>query len=183
MAYGNWGGKVWRDGIALYGHCDNTIERLSKGERYTHYLGHWLSGDSKKHAREDGKAGLFYWPCHAIVGDMEAGVLVCLYKSYPIGIFAVDETLQEVKEAPCKLPEVAIWKTQEANYFYYNLDELFYDENDDWKETALLVDVKGTQVKLWKELNMVFCRFTDKLGRRWKGASGYEFGEKFEDWE
>lgn len=155
MAYSNWGGKVWCDGVARHENCDNTPQQVLDGTTYTHYLQHYLKDKGEK-AMES-----IYLMYHAILGDADSGILVCLYKEFPSAVFILDgEVVSEVED---------------------------YKEGVDWWEEMYLArTINGIDVEWegnpWND-ERVICTFTDVKGRKWRGLSGYCIGEGYEDWD
>jgi hypothetical protein len=153
MAYGNWGAKIYRDDVAMHDNCDTTILRLLAGKpKYAVYLQHYL---------EKATAGDLY---HGIIGDKEAGVFVCLYKSYVPEIINA-ETMENDRAASDAL--IAKWDDYEA---------------DDRKCVVTVNDVEIT-IDFQSDPESVSCRFSGKDGAAWSGASGYEMGEGHEEWD
>ena len=89
MAYGNWGGKVWVDGVPLHDHCDITPAMVLEDKRYAHYLQHYAKPPQETQFP-------LHKMYHAIVGDQAAGVLVCLYKCWIATVIQLDP-FEEVK--------------------------------------------------------------------------------------
>ena len=146
MAYSNWGGKVWRDGDALHENCDATVPQVLGGEpRYAHYIFHYTKGNALDSER-------MY---HAIVGDKDAGILVCLYKNWIYDIRAGDGSLL--------LRMTDVDRSQSA------LGAKDYDAG-------------GTTIRCSWRRPGVEVAFVDAVGRAWRGESGYQNGEGFGDW-
>jgi len=126
MAYSNWGGWVWADGVLREDLCDNTPVRAVGGEEYEAWALHF----TRQHGDEPSRQ--LY---HAVVGDRNSGIVVCLYKSR-IGAILDSETLRPVEYEDLRV-------------------------------------VEGE--------NNILVSFVDRLGRKWKGISGFEIGRGWED--
>jgi hypothetical protein len=102
---------------------------------------------------------------HAVLGDREGGLFVCLYKSSPAFVFGLEgETL-------------------------YRLDK-WDRENINWgKERILNLDFDGVKIEMrlkdsegQLDETRLACRFKDKAGHFWEGMVGMGMGEGFEKW-
>ena len=154
MAYGNYGARIFRDGQAMHENCDTTPECvLEKALPYKDYLEHYL--------RMGGVDPTTFVErmYHAVIGDVEAGVLVCLYKSSIEGVLLLIDGRWEQAETPSGWTGVY---NPSAGEFTVGGVVVSY-------ETAF-------------EPECVKISFTDKAGHGWGAMSGYGLGEGYEDW-
>jgi len=156
MAYGNWGATVYCDNKPLHKNCDTTPNQVLGKERgYEHYLQHYI----QKNTNEISK-NIFDDMFHGIVGDKEAGVLVCLYKSWCSNII---QLLKDNKYKIIEKPKFDDW----------------------WESEGFTIDVDGISItcKPTQDPEGVSCNFTDKKGRNWNAKSAYGYGEGYWDWD
>lgn len=86
MAYSNWGGFVYCNEKPLHDHCDATPRQvLGMQPEYISYMQHFV--ESIGH---DPFSDMY----HAVVGDAESGILICLRKSYIAAIITFDDSGQ-----------------------------------------------------------------------------------------
>jgi len=150
MAYSNWGAEVWCDGVAMHQNCDVTVNQvLGKSERYAHYLQGLI------HGRKE-----FDSIHHAVVGDIQSGVLVLLYKSYSPTIYRINENGLESVDSGLG-------------------DRSWYDLEDE-----LEVMVGNIKIVAYpcSDPEAVSCFFTDAENRHWRATSGYCMGEGHQEW-
>lgn len=153
MAYSNWGAEVWCDGNAMHQNCDVTPQMVIDNETYVHYLQHYIS-------TADGAINELGNMYHAVVGDKDSGVLVCLYKAYPGPIFII----------------------KDGTALFHKP----WDSDFDWHEEmeANIELPNGIAISLNGNFDpmRISCNFTDATGRKWSAVSGYLIGEGHRMW-
>ena len=155
MAYSNWGGFVYCDDHALHDHCDATPRQVfGLQSEYASYMQHFVET-----AGED-KPNPFTDMYHAVVGDEEAGVLVCLHKSYIGAVIAFDGNGHPT------LPDHPFGWTKD-----------WEAESGTFRAGDIAIEYSSGS-----DPECIEVSFTDALGRQWRGRAGYCMGEGFEDW-
>jgi hypothetical protein len=120
---------------------------------YEHYLQHYLATLGEKELRAVQRM------YHAIVGDADAEMLICLYKSWV--------SLVLVKEGD----DWVIWEMPEEHS--HDMEEQGWSE---FRVNGILVETVENEYPA-----LVKATFKDKLGRRWVGTSAIGSGSGF-DW-
>lgn len=156
MAYGNWGAEIYCDGQPKHDNCDTTPEMVIRGDK-AYGMGIWehlLTTSEEERQRSIKRC------YHAVVGDVNAGLLVCIYKSSPVLILELADDGQKEHQI-----ENSPW-------------------DDDYEPREVEVTVANVQIELWAatEPERGGCKFTDKTGRIWKGVSGYCMGAGHSPW-
>ena len=150
MAYSNWGAKVWRDDVAMHNHCDVTVRQaLGIDVMPDTYWRNFLTQDDDPTKR-------MY---HAVVGDQEGGLIVCLYKYAIATAFLCNDT--SIEQAQIPYGWIAA-DPQEGTFQCRGIPVEYESDN---------------------EPDNIYVTFTDKAGHRWRGTSGMYMGEGYEDWD
>ena len=159
MAYGNWGGKVWCDGVLMgTRHYDNTIPGFEKSEEGSY---------GNAFGRKDVDKG----PYHATVGDESSDIVVMLYKCNVVRIMEWKDDGHLVD-----IPNIAS-----------EVDGKIHDAVFSYQQASLDVTIGDIKAKFEHgdsyqgSDNKIDVEFTDKKGRKWHGASGYLFGYGHEE--
>ena len=157
MAYSDWGAKIWCDGEPRHDLCDVTMLQVLEGENYQHYLEHHLKYVAGTDAEDD-----LHVMRHGVVGDLDGELLISLYKNGPYhGHYFIRGGLLVKLRTKMDKP------------------------NFSWDDVPrLIIRADGLTVKLVRREvpASVHCSFTDKLGRCWRGESGYLIGEGHQIW-
>jgi len=154
MAYSNYEGFVEVNGKELPNNIDATPKNvLSEKESYKPFLRYYLEVPEENRKQLD----LMY---HAVVGDKDSGVLVCLYKTYVDQIYIIkdDGSVEPVDQNILdKLGEI--------------LDEIARDMSS----RLYTIEINGCVIKFNRSHfpSYVVCRMVDKLGRKWNAHSRY----------
>lgn len=160
MGFNDWGAKVKRDRKAVPQNVNTCVDDVIGGDVVLEYISHYKNNNG------DGNLEEVTWPVHAVLGDRESGLIVCLYKSSPAFIFQLRENV---------LTRVDYWEN-DKNFNWYIIKNL-------------TLEIDGVTVEIMIKENpgktddqKIVCRFKDIGGHIWEGVVGMGIGEGFEKW-
>jgi hypothetical protein len=178
MAYSNYGGKVTVDNEDRPQNCDVTPQLLLDEKVYKHYMLHFTKS---KEERNNPLNSMY----HAIGGDKNSGILVCLYKE------DISQIIISTKYGPefivvRDLPEFQQFMKTDTyisgdkkgdKYMYIPWWDLDFDNF----EFTLFSHDKEIKLYLTTSFDnpRVSVKFKDIIDRNWYCASGYAWGSGY----
>jgi hypothetical protein len=159
MAYGNWGGWVYRNGVRMDAQCDATVRQvLGQAEPYVMYFEHFMK-KAREGALEKTDRNALDEMYHAIVGSPEAGLIVALYKDWVAHAWVFEGG-----------------EAREVDAAGINVD---YDD-EEWQKEGTVGDV-AYRVNRENDPHKITVTFTGRDASAWEGWSGYGIGQRYEE--
>jgi len=146
--YSDWTGRVKKNGVEMPGHVNVTPNRvLNNDNNLMQFLSHY-----KNKTGQPGNLDEPSWRCHCVLGDLESGIIIGLYKSMPCFVFLVDDfTIRRVDP----------WEDDDAHFSWYGR-----------KKMDLVFNGITVYFRLKQDPERILCQFTDPNGNQWVCSCG-----------
>ena len=170
MAYSDYGGRVYRNGVEINDRCD--VEITAEGLNAT--PGSWPGW---AHAISEESLETLGGCYHAALGS--GPIFLALYKQSTFCIFRGFERELSIEEIKDAVPD-------ECPAFFGDYEGKPYVDDDKYRteDQALRITINGTEISLrWTEEDnfYVYARMEEPDGTIWTGWSGYGVGCGLED--